>query len=163
MNNNPCIIFAIEGYRLLVYIRRVPDHTCSPLNDYPQKPRHLSEFACDSRVGSATLPGAPKVLFGTPTYSQTYHNHSHGTPVPVMRDPSNSQGGPECPPRVWYSPAIEASKFTLHIFSDTPGGFQWLQYILLMSWESIHCLTHNCRNVASWSITRSAERWEVTD
>jgi len=33
---------------------------------------------------------------------------------------------------VSYSPEIDASKFTLHILSDTPGGFQSLKYIVLM-------------------------------
>ena len=81
---------------------------------------------------SPTLPGAPKVLSGAPRCSQTYHNHSHGTPVAVIRDPSYSEGRPECPPRVWYSPEIDASKFTLHILSDTPGVFRWRRYILLI-------------------------------
>jgi len=76
------------------------------------------------RQCSQVLPCAPKVLSGAPRCSQTYHNHSHGTPVPVIRDPSYSKGWPEYPPRVSYSPDIEASKFTLHILSDTPGGSQ---------------------------------------
>jgi hypothetical protein len=25
--------------------------------------------------------------------------------------------------------------FTLHILSDTPGGFQWLKYIFLRDWS----------------------------
>jgi len=86
--------------------------------------------ACHWR--SQALPGSPKVLSGAPRCSQTYHNHSHGTPVPVMRDPSYSEGRQECPPRVWCSPEIDASKFTLHILSDTRWGFQWQIYILLM-------------------------------
>jgi len=61
--------------------------------------------------------------------SWTCHNHSHRTPVPVIRDPSNSEGKQKCHPRVWYSPEIDASKFTPQIHSVTPGGFQWLQYI----------------------------------
>ena len=81
---------------------------------------------------SPAFPGAPKVLSGAPRCSQTYHNHSHGSPVAVIRDPSHSEGRPECPPRVWYSLEIDPSKFTLHILSDTPGVFQWLKYILLM-------------------------------
>jgi len=93
--------------------------------------------ACRRR--SQVLPGAPKVPSGAPRCSQTYHNHSDGTPVAVIRDPSYCEGRPECPPRVWYSPEIDASKFTLHILSDTPGVFQWLKYILLM-WERIHDL-----------------------
>jgi len=124
MNNNPRIIFAVEGNRSLVYMRRVSDHPCCPLNEYPGELRHLSEVDCDSGVGSATLPGTPKVLSGTLMGSQTYHNHSHHTAVTVIRDPSYSQGRPECPPRVSYSPDIDASKFTLHILSDTPGGSQ---------------------------------------
>jgi len=86
-----------------------------------------------SRQRSQVLPGRPNVLSGAPRCSQTYHNHPHGTPVPVIRDPSYSEGRPECPPRVWYSPEIDASKFILHILTDTPGVFQWLKYILLMS------------------------------
>jgi len=81
---------------------------------------------------SQALPGAPKVLSGAPRCSQTYHNHSHGTPVAVICDPSYSEGRQECHPRVWYSPEIDASKITLHILSDTAGVFQWLKYILLM-------------------------------
>jgi len=81
---------------------------------------------------SPVLPGAPKVLSGARRCSQPYQTHSDGTPVPVIRDPSYSEGRPVCPPRVWYSPDIVASKFTLHILSDTPGGFQSLKEILLM-------------------------------
>ena len=61
---------------------------------------------------SPVLPGAPRLVVGAP---------------------SHSEGRQECPPRVWYSPDIDPSKFTLHILSDTPGGLQWLKYILLMS------------------------------
>jgi len=55
-----------------------------------------------------------------------------GAPRLVASAPSYSEGLQECPPRVWSSPEIDASKFTLHILSDTPGGFQWVKYILLM-------------------------------
>jgi len=55
-----------------------------------------------------------------------------GAPRPDVDAPSYFEGRQECTPRVWYSPEIDASKFTLHILSDTPGGFQWLEYILLM-------------------------------
>ena len=75
---------------------------------------------------------APNVLSDAPRCSQTYHNHSHVPPAPVIRDLSYSEGRPQCPPRGRYSPEIDSSKFTLHILLDTPGGFQWLKYILLM-------------------------------
>jgi len=55
-----------------------------------------------------------------------------GTPWLVVGAPSYSEGRQECPPRVWYSPEIDASKFALPMLSDTPGGFQWQRYILLM-------------------------------
>jgi len=57
------------------------------------------------------LPGAPKLVVGARSYSE---------------------GQQECPPKVSNSPAIDASKFTLHILSHPPGGFQWPNYILLM-------------------------------
>jgi hypothetical protein len=84
------------------------------------------------RRHSHVLPGAPKVLSGALRCFQTYHNHFHGTPVPVIRALSYSKGRSECPPMVWYSPDIDPSKFTLHILSDTSGGSQRLKYILLM-------------------------------
>jgi len=81
--------------------------------------------------------GFPHWLGDSPRCSQTYHNRSHGAPIPVIRAPSSSQGRPECPPRVSFSPEIDASKFTLRLLSPTPGGSQWLKYILLMSLEYI--------------------------
>jgi len=86
--------------------------------------------------------GAPRLVAGAPRCSQVHPKFSPAlrgvpkpitiTPVAVIRDPSYSEGRPECPPRVWHSPEIDASQFTLHILSDTPGVFQWLKYILLM-------------------------------
>jgi hypothetical protein len=64
---------------------------------------------------SPALPGAPRLVVSAPSYSE---------------------GRQECPPMVWYSPEIDAYKFTLHILSDTAGGFQSLKYILLMYWRS---------------------------
>jgi hypothetical protein len=94
---------------------------------------------------SQVLPDAPKVLSSTPKCSQINHNHSLGTPVLVIRDPSYSEGRQECPPRVWDSPEIDPSKFTLHILSDTPGGFQWLKYILLMKMQLIPTVQQDLR------------------
>jgi len=67
---------------------------------------------------SLALPGAPRLVVGAPRI--------------VAGAPSYSEGWQECLPRVWYSPEIDTSKFALHILSDTPLGFQWLKYILLM-------------------------------
>ena len=64
---------------------------------------------------SPALPGAPRLVVGAPSFSEGWQERS---------------------PRVWYSPEIDASKFTLHILSDTPGGFLWLEYILLMKCTS---------------------------
>src|SRR5882757_2589595 len=68
--------------------------------------------------------GFPHWLGDSPRCSQTSHNRSHGDPVPVIRDPSYSDGRPECPPKVWFSPEINATKFTLRLLSNTPGGSQ---------------------------------------
>jgi len=76
--------------------------------------------------------GFPHWLGESSRCSQTSHNCSHGAPVPVIRDPNYSDGRPEFPPRVRFSPEIDTSKFTLRLFSHTPGGSQWLKYILLM-------------------------------
>jgi len=118
----------------------------------PQACLWLSQTCCRRSLTclrcSQVLPGAPKVLSGAPRCSQTYHNHCHGTPEPVIRDPSYSEGRPECPPGVWYSPEIDVSKYTLHILSDTPAGFQWLKYILLM-FESPETDLHIPENAGS--------------
>jgi hypothetical protein len=42
--------------------------------------------------------------------------------------------------------------FTLRILSDTPGGFQWLQYIFLMDWLSLANSFH-----LVWLLTISVE------
>jgi len=131
MDNNPCIILAVGGNRLLVNIQGVPAITCSP-NEYAEEPRLVSEINCDSHIGSATLPGASKVLGSARICSQPYHNHSDGPYVPVIGDASYSVGRPDCPPKVRYTPEIDAFTFTLHILSDTPVGSQWLKSILLM-------------------------------
>jgi len=49
-----------------------------------------------------------------------------------MGDLSYSESQPECPPTLWYSSKFNASKFTLHILSNASGGFQIVNYILLM-------------------------------
>jgi len=97
---------------------------------------------------SQVLQGAPKVLSCTLRCSQTYHNHSHSTPVPVIWDSSYSEGWQKWPPRVWYSPEIDASKFTLHILSDPAGVFQWPRYILLMD------MLHNAPRAQTVSATQ---------
>jgi len=55
MNNNPCIIFALECNPMLEYIWRVSDNTCSPPNEYPSEPRHHSNVVQDSCMGWVTL------------------------------------------------------------------------------------------------------------
>ena len=95
---------------------------------------------------SPALPDAPRFTQSSLRRSDAFPNCSQSlpvTPVPVIRDPSYSEGWPECPPRVWYSPEIDASKFTLHILSDTPGVFQRLKYILLMELKDKITLSHS--------------------
>jgi hypothetical protein len=78
---------------------------------------------------SPALPGAPRLVVSARRI--------------VAGAPSYSEGLQECPPTVWYSPEIDASKFTLHILSDTPGGFQYLKYILLMQAAyHKHCIVY---------------------
>jgi hypothetical protein len=71
------------------------------------------------------LSGEPKILSVTPSCSQTAHILCHGTPVPVIWDPSYSVDRQENTPRVWYFPELDPSKSTLHILTVTPGCFQW--------------------------------------
>jgi hypothetical protein len=59
---------------------------------------------------SPVLQSAPRLVIGTARL--------------VAGAPSYSEGQQECPPNVRYSPEIDASKFTLHMLSDTPGGSQ---------------------------------------
>ena len=73
---------------------------------------------------SPALPGLSPVLPGGPRLVVSTHR-------PIAGAPSYSEGRQECPPRVWFSPDIDSSKFALHILSDTPEGFWWLRYSLL--------------------------------
>jgi len=81
---------------------------------------------------SLVLQRASKLITITPIVLLYQSSEIPVTSVPVIGDPSYSEGRPEYPPRVWYSPEIDASKFALHILSDTTGVFQRLKYILLM-------------------------------
>jgi len=120
MNNNLCIIRG--GY----------SH-CLCTSGESQIPPAVLRMNIHKNLASLTVSlGFPHWLGNSPRYSHTFHNCSHSAPIPVIRDPSYSEGQPECPPRVLYSREIDASKFTLHILSDTPGGSQRLKYILLM-------------------------------
>jgi len=78
------------------------------------------------------LPGAPRLVIGTPRLVFGSPRLVVGTPRLVAGASSFSECLQECPPRVWYFPEIDTSKFSHHILSDTPGGFQWLKYILLI-------------------------------
>jgi len=95
--------------------------------------QHLEAWRQQSQV----LSGAPNDLSSVPRCSQTYQNHSQGTMVPVICDPSNSEGGQDCPPSVRYSSNIDTSQFILHILSDIPEGSKWLKYILLISCSKV--------------------------
>jgi len=35
MNNNPWVIFGVEGNGMLINLKRVSDSDCIPLNEYP--------------------------------------------------------------------------------------------------------------------------------
>jgi len=95
--------------------------TISSSYDFQAHQQHSRRRCCVSQTAllwfevlpdmSPALPGAPRLVVGAPSYSK---------------------GWQECPPKVWYSPEIDASKFTLHILSDTPGGFKRLKFNLLM-------------------------------
>ena len=141
MNNNPAIIVTMKGNPIHVYIQRVSDNASSPLNQYLQEPGHLSEYVSDFLVGWVTHPSTPNVLSVPPIYSWPNHIYIHITPVPVIRDQGYSEGHPEWPSRVWFSPAIHASMFTLCLLSLSPGGSQRPPYILLMQWG--HPTAHN--------------------
>ena len=78
------------------------------------------------------FPDCSTVIWGAPRHVTDTPRCVAGAPRLVVGAPNYSAGQQECPPRVWYSPEIDTSKFTLHILSDTPGGFQYLKYILLM-------------------------------
>jgi hypothetical protein len=91
---------------------------------FPRLLYNDSRWSQTCRRRSLVLPGAMKVISGAPRCSQTYYNQFHGTPVPVIRDLSNSKGQPECPLIVCYSSEVDPFKVTLHILSDTPGVSQ---------------------------------------
>jgi len=60
-------------------------------------------------------------LGDSPRCSQTFYNRFQGVPGSVIRDPSYSDCRLQCPPRVWFSPEIDASKFRLCLLSHSMG------------------------------------------
>jgi len=89
----------------------------------------LTDMLLALPVLSAAPPTAPRLVVVAPRL--------------VSGTPTHSEGQQECPPRVQYTPEIDASKFTLHILSDTPEGFQWLKYILLMQLNEPYVLSRS--------------------
>jgi hypothetical protein len=75
---------------------------------------------------------APKVVPITPIVVIYQSSEIAVTRVPFIRDPSYCEDRLECPPRVQYYPEITAFKFTLHCFTDSPGVFKRLKYIVLI-------------------------------
>jgi len=133
MNNNLCIIRG--GYSYCSCTSRESQITLAVLG------MNIHQNATSLKVSL----GFPHWLGNSPRCSRSFHNRSHGAPVPAIRDPSSSEGRLECPPRAWYSPENVTSKFTLHILSDTPGGSQRLKYILLMYlYYILHFAAFNC-------------------
>jgi len=94
--------------------------------------RIQTEYMTVVRGAPRVVVGVPRLVVGSPKLVVGAPRLVVGAPRLVVGAPSYSEGRQECPPRVWYSPEIDTSKFTLHILSDTPGGFQWLKYIVLM-------------------------------
>jgi len=128
------------------------DWTISSSYDF-QVPQQRSQRRCFSQTALLwfevlpamllALPGARRLVVGAPSYSESWQ---------------------ECPLRVWYSLEIDASKFTLHILWDTPGGFQPLKYILLM-WNAIDMSCFVCRILAmslQFSGVKSKSRSDLT-
>jgi len=75
----------------------------------------------------------PKLITFAPIVPLYQSSEIPDTPGSVIRDPSYSEGRLEWACRFWYSLEIDASKFILHILSDTPGVFQRLKYVLVMA------------------------------
>ena len=59
---------------------------CSPSNEYSSETRHLIEFDWDSRIGWATVQGAPKSITPTPTVLPYQSSELPATPK-VGRNP----------------------------------------------------------------------------
>ena len=93
-----------------MYVQRVTENASCPPNDNPEKTRHLLQCVSDLSIGLVTVHDALNILSGTLMCSQTTHDHSHGTPVPVIRDPSNSKHQQECHPMFKLSPDIDTAK-----------------------------------------------------
>jgi hypothetical protein len=110
MNNNLCIICGGYTYYYCRFVASEITPAVLRMNIH----NHL--------VSLRVSLGFPHWLGTSRRCSQTSHNSTNGAPIPVVRDPSYSDGQPECPPKVRFSPEIDALKFTLRLLSDTPGG-----------------------------------------
>jgi len=81
------------------------------------------------------LPGGPRCTQSSLLWSEVFPNLTQSLPWYSWTSHQRSlllSRPAGMPSLVLYSSNIDTSKFTLHILSDTPGGFQWLKYIFLM-------------------------------
>jgi hypothetical protein len=80
---------------------------------------------------SPAFPGASKVISGAPRYSQTYHNYSHGTPVPVIRDLSYSNGPDSSLLILMYKNSKHQAMTTTITISNSNNGGKHSGFLLL--------------------------------
>jgi len=86
---------------------------------------------------SLALLHVPRLIILTPMVLHLQSSDIAATTIPGVYDSSHSEGLPDCPASVTYSPEVDTSQFTLHILSYPPGGSQWLKYIVLMYWRCV--------------------------
>jgi hypothetical protein len=123
---------AIQGApRLAVTTRRpvisAPRHVVRTPNHVVGVPKYVvsaPRYCQDSCQHSQERERAQKVLSGAPRCFQSYPNYSQCTPVPGNSDSSDTEGQPEFSLMVCFSAENGSPKLTLHIPSESPGGFQ---------------------------------------
>ena len=112
------------------------------------------------------IAGAPRFVAAAPRFLPVLLGATGlvvGASRLVASAPSDSDRRQEWPPTVWCSPEIDASKFSLHILSETPGGFQWLKYILLME-VSIEPPCYRAGSADSlWSLQYRPDLFPIND
>jgi len=141
MNNNQCIIFTVEGVRLLMHIREC--HRTPTVHWINIHKKQASLRVCMWFPGQ--FGDSPRYTQSSLQHSDVFPNFSQSLPsylyqsseipvthVPVNKDPGYFEGRPERPPRVWYPLEMNATKVALNILSDTPAGCQRLKDLLLM-------------------------------
>lgn len=103
-----------------------------PWNEIPHTPRHQLELGWNYFVHWEIIKETFNILFGAPKYTNTYQLYSHRYFILPIRYSSYSRSCTDGRLKCRFSPKSDTFKYICYLPSSSTGGFQCLDYDLIM-------------------------------